>query len=138
VSRHDRGHLPELPTGVSPVFPEDFTAPCGCERVCAAAAGLRSGVTNRVRDAAPRVRGIEALLDGTAGAPCAGAKVQPTDSQNSETNVTDKKRALRILAKSIYRELTAQGYDERQIVSLATELISEVTQKMSAGSTASP
>jgi hypothetical protein len=67
-----------------------------------------------------------------------GRQVQPTDSQNSETNVTDKKRALRILAKSIYRELTAQGYDERQIVSLATELISEVTQKISAGSSASP
>ena len=36
-------------------------------------------------------------------------------------------RAARILAKSIYRELTAQGYDDKQIVALATELISEVT-----------
>ena len=36
-------------------------------------------------------------------------------------------RCARILAKSIYRELTAQGYDDKQIVALATELISEVT-----------
>jgi hypothetical protein len=36
-------------------------------------------------------------------------------------------RAARILAKSIYRELTAQGYDDKQIVALATELIAEVT-----------
>jgi hypothetical protein len=34
------------------------------------------------------------------------------------------------LAKSIYRDLEAQGFDEKQIVALATELISEVTTKM--------
>jgi len=42
-----------------------------------------------------------------------------------------KTRAVKILAKSIYRDLEAQGFDEKQIVSLATELISEVTVKMS-------
>lgn len=42
-----------------------------------------------------------------------------------------KARAVKILAKSIYRDLEAQGFDEKQIVSLATELISEVTSKMS-------
>jgi hypothetical protein len=42
-----------------------------------------------------------------------------------------KSRAVKILAKSIYRDLEAQGFDEKQIVSLATELISEVTSKMS-------
>lgn len=42
-----------------------------------------------------------------------------------------KARAVKILAKSIYRDLEAQGFDERQIVSLATELISEVTTKIS-------
>jgi hypothetical protein len=41
-----------------------------------------------------------------------------------------KSRAVRILAKSIYKDLQAQGFDEKQIVSLATELISEVTTKM--------
>lgn len=39
-------------------------------------------------------------------------------------------RAARILAKSIYRELTAQGYDDKQIVALATQLISEVTARI--------
>ena len=41
-----------------------------------------------------------------------------------------KTRAVKILAKSIYRDLEAQGFDQKQIVSLATELISEVTMKM--------
>jgi len=52
-----------------------------------------------------------------------------------------KAKAVRILAKSIYRELTQQGYDDKQIVSLATELISEVTARISHGdpaTTASP
>lgn len=42
-----------------------------------------------------------------------------------------KTRAVKILAKSIYRDLEAQGFDEKQIVALATELISEVTSKIS-------
>ena len=41
-----------------------------------------------------------------------------------------KARAVKILAKSIYRDLEAQGFDEKQIIALATELISEVTTKM--------
>ncbi|HSN28906.1 MAG TPA: hypothetical protein VLT45_21615 [Kofleriaceae bacterium] len=45
-----------------------------------------------------------------------------------------KARAVKILAKSIYRDLEAQGFDEKQIVSLATELISEVTNKIARGS----
>ena len=42
-----------------------------------------------------------------------------------------KLNAVRILAKSIYRDLESQGFDEKQIVALATELISEVTSRMS-------
>jgi hypothetical protein len=56
------------------------------------------------------------------------------------TSMTDreaKSRAVKILAKSIYRDLEAQGFDERQIVALATELISEVTTKISRGSSPS-
>ena len=41
-----------------------------------------------------------------------------------------KSRAVKILAKSIYRDLESQGFDEKQIVALATELISRVTLKM--------
>jgi hypothetical protein len=39
----------------------------------------------------------------------------------------EREKALRILAKSIFRELKMQGYDSKQVVSLATELISLVT-----------
>jgi hypothetical protein len=49
---------------------------------------------------------------------------KPTDRQA-------KINAVRILAKSIYRDLESQGFDEKQIVALATELISEVTVRMS-------
>ena len=45
----------------------------------------------------------------------------------------EKAKAVRILAKSIYRELTSQGYDDKQIVALATELISEVTARIAQG-----
>ena len=54
-----------------------------------------------------------------------------TVNTNPEPSMAQRNRAVRILAKSIFRELTSQGYNERQIVSLATELISEVTTKMS-------
>jgi hypothetical protein len=47
-----------------------------------------------------------------------------------------KLNAVRILAKSIYRDLEAQGFDEKQIVALATELISEVTTRISQRDTA--
>ncbi len=46
------------------------------------------------------------------------------------TERENRNRAVRILAKSIYRDLEAQGFDEKQIVALATELISEVTSKI--------
>jgi hypothetical protein len=36
-------------------------------------------------------------------------------------------KALKILAKSIFKELRAQGYEPRQVLSLATEIISLVT-----------
>jgi hypothetical protein len=45
-------------------------------------------------------------------------------------------RAIKILAKSIYRELRTQGYDEKQVVALATELISEVTQTIASDKSA--
>ena len=49
--------------------------------------------------------------------------------------MANRNKAMRILAKSIFRELTAQGYDERQIVNLATELISEVTTNIASKTT---
>jgi hypothetical protein len=49
-------------------------------------------------------------------------------------NSADKTRAIKILARSIYKDLEGQGFDEKQIVALATELISEVTTRMSTSS----
>jgi len=53
-----------------------------------------------------------------------------TSTDATEISMTQRNRAVRILAKSIYRQLTEQGYDEKQIVSLATELIGAVTREM--------
>jgi hypothetical protein len=43
------------------------------------------------------------------------------------TTAPNRERALKILSKSIYRELRQNGYEPKQIVALATELISLVT-----------
>jgi hypothetical protein len=39
----------------------------------------------------------------------------------------NRDRALKILSKSIYRELRQNGYEPKQIVALATEIIGLVT-----------
>jgi hypothetical protein len=39
-------------------------------------------------------------------------------------------RPIKILAKSLFRELRANGWDERQIVALSTELIGLLTTEM--------
>ena len=49
----------------------------------------------------------------------------------AEPTTPDAERATRILAKSLVKEMTAQGYTEKQIVALATELLSEVTTRIS-------
>lgn len=51
------------------------------------------------------------------------------------TNDRDsRQRAVRILARSIYKDLVAQGYDDKQIVGLASELIGEVTSNLATAS----
>lgn len=62
-------------------------------------------------------------------------------TQTPQDTLIQRNRSVRILAKSIFRELQAQGYDDKQIVSLATELLSEVTQhvgRVSGGKAAAP
>ena len=49
----------------------------------------------------------------------------PTDSP-----VVNRDRALRILSKSLYRDLRQNGYEPKQIVTLASELIAQVTTDM--------
>ena len=39
-------------------------------------------------------------------------------------------RAVRILVRSLYRELTAQGFDDKQILAVAIELVGKVTEKL--------
>jgi hypothetical protein len=45
----------------------------------------------------------------------------------------NRERALKILSKSLYRELRQIGYEPKQIVALATELISLVTSDIKDG-----
>jgi len=44
--------------------------------------------------------------------------------------VQNRERALKILSKSLYKELRQNGYEPKQIVALATELIGHVTSDM--------
>lgn len=45
----------------------------------------------------------------------------------------NREKALQILSKSIYRELRENGYEPKQIVALATEIISLVTTDIGDG-----
>jgi len=42
-------------------------------------------------------------------------------------SVPNREKALKILSKSIYKDLRQNGYEPRQIVALASEIISLVT-----------
>ena len=53
----------------------------------------------------------------------------------SETPVINRERQLRILSKSLYRDLRQNGYEAKQIVALASELIAQVTTDMTDEST---
>lgn len=46
----------------------------------------------------------------------------------------ERAKAVKILAKSIYKELKSQGYDSRQVVAFATELIAQVTSDLQSDS----
>jgi len=50
-----------------------------------------------------------------------------TRPQEAAPTAPNRERALKILSKSIYKELRQNGYEPKQIVALATELISLVT-----------
>ncbi len=52
---------------------------------------------------------------------------QALAQRESAVSSSNRERALKILSKSIYRELRQNGYEPKQIVALATELISLVT-----------
>lgn len=41
-----------------------------------------------------------------------------------------RNREVQILAKSIYRDMTSQGFDKSDIVNLATALLDQLTSRM--------
>ncbi len=53
----------------------------------------------------------------------------------TETPIINRERALRILSKSLYKDLRQNGYEPKQIVALASELIAQVTTDISDQST---
>jgi hypothetical protein len=60
---------------------------------------------------------------------------QALATMQTETPVINRDRALRILSKSLYRDLRQNGYEPKQIVALASELIQQVTTDISDEST---
>ena len=50
-----------------------------------------------------------------------------TAAPGSTAPAPNKERALKILSKSLYRELRQNGYEPKQIVALATEILGLVT-----------
>lgn len=58
------------------------------------------------------------------------AQTQVNVQQMAARPASEREKALKILAKSIFKELKSQGYDSRQIVGLATELIAQVTSDL--------
>ena len=56
-----------------------------------------------------------------------GAPNAPAAVSSEPTAIPNREKALKILSKSIYKEMRQNGYEPKQIVALATELISLVT-----------
>jgi hypothetical protein len=52
---------------------------------------------------------------------------QALATMNTASPVVGRERALKILSKSLYRDLRQNGYEPKQIVAVASELISLVT-----------
>jgi hypothetical protein len=60
---------------------------------------------------------------------------QALSTIQTEPPVVNRERALRILSKSLYRDLRQNGYEPKQIVALASELIAQVTTDIADDST---
>jgi hypothetical protein len=55
------------------------------------------------------------------------AKPSPAATPAAPAALPNREKAIQILSKSIYKELRENGYEPKQIVALATEIISLVT-----------
>ena len=60
---------------------------------------------------------------------------QALATMQTEPPVVNRERSLRILSKSLYRDLRQNGYEPKQIVALASELIEQVTTDITTDST---
>ena len=60
------------------------------------------------------------------GSPMPSSRISLAAAVSSNA-VPNREKALKILSKSIYKEMRQNGYEPKQIVALATELISLVT-----------
>lgn len=60
---------------------------------------------------------------------------QALATMQTETPAMNRERALRILSKSLYRDLRQNGYEPKQIVAVASELIAQVTTDIADEST---
>ena len=56
-----------------------------------------------------------------------------TVSTINRTRLVEPDRTCAILATSIYRELTSNGYNREQILTIASELIGRVTTEIDSG-----
>ena len=75
-------------------------------------------------------RGSRPAAEPAANKPENQAKEQP---QMIQASLGERDRAIKILAKSIFRELKMNGYETRQIVALSSELLGLVTTNMKPG-----
>jgi hypothetical protein len=69
------------------------------------------------------------LLGGGFSMPQLVTQTKPGDKTSAvvPSVIPNREKALKILSKSIYKEMRQNGYEPKQIVALATELISLVT-----------
>ncbi|HMU37966.1 MAG TPA: hypothetical protein PKE31_03050 [Pseudomonadota bacterium] len=69
-----------------------------------------------------------------AGTAPKNTATQPKEQPDmSHASLGERDRAIKILAKSIFRELKMNGYETRQIVALSSELLGLVTTNLKPG-----
>ena len=74
-------------------------------------------------------------LTATQTTPISGKTAAVRTTKAPATPVVDpnREKALQILSKSIYKELRENGYEPKQIVAVATEIVSLVTTDIGDG-----
>ena len=60
-------------------------------------------------------------------APKSAGQMPPQAPSNGLITKADKDRQLKLLARSVCKELRSQGYEPREIINLATEILTQVT-----------